>query len=263
MEEKTSTGRRFAISDIHGCLGAFRKMLELLDFQPEDTMYIIGDMIDRGPDPLGVIELVRSTPNMVALMGNHEWMMLQYLDGGEYKRSWALNGNSKMFRFLRQSTERKTGLTGEAKEIVDWVRGLPYWVELDDYILIHAGWNQEEVRDQLDEYKERNAALQDMLEDRDRMELVWARREFFEHPCAETVEQLTGKKKTVIYGHTPTPLLLGLSRADQAVIEPSENGDKINIDCGAAYGGNLACYDLDNGNVYYTRESSSTWRRWR
>ena len=236
------------MSDIHGCIHAFEKMLEKLDLQPEDTLYIIGDMIDRGPNSRAVIDLVRSASNMVPLMGNHEWMMLQYLDKGPYKRSWNRNGNHELRKWLDESKVSRGVLTEEAQEIVDWIRALPYWIELDDYLLIHAGWNQRTLAGRLYLYD----SLGDMLEDQDKMDLVWAREEFFPYYCGGTIEFFAERKKTVIFGHTPTVLVPDFGLAPRIWHDPS--GDKINIDCGAFYGGRLACLDLDTMEEYYTEE---------
>ena len=65
-------GHTYVMSDIHGMAELLEKMLRKIAFSPADMLYILGDMIDRGPDPAGVIELVASRKNIVALRGNHE-----------------------------------------------------------------------------------------------------------------------------------------------------------------------------------------------
>ena len=53
-------GRTYVMSDIHSMAELLERMLRKIAFSPEDTLYILGDMIDRGPDPAGVIELAAS-----------------------------------------------------------------------------------------------------------------------------------------------------------------------------------------------------------
>ena len=77
--------RRFAISDIHGCRATFEKMLtEVLQLQKEDTLYLLGDYIDRGPDSRGVIDhiwaLQKEGYQVHCLRGNHEQMLLDEVD---------------------------------------------------------------------------------------------------------------------------------------------------------------------------------------
>lgn len=69
----------YCISDIHGDLDSFRRMLKKIGFSPKDTLYLLGDAIDRGDRSLEVLRLVMETPNIVMLMGNHEQMMLDAL----------------------------------------------------------------------------------------------------------------------------------------------------------------------------------------
>ena len=51
-------GRTFVMSDIHGMAELLWEMLENIRFSESDTLYILGDMIDRGPDPGGVLDTV-------------------------------------------------------------------------------------------------------------------------------------------------------------------------------------------------------------
>ena len=62
----------YITSDAHGHLRALDQALEQAAPGADDTVYVLGDMIDRGPEPVGVINLVRSLPNVHVLMGNHE-----------------------------------------------------------------------------------------------------------------------------------------------------------------------------------------------
>ena len=71
----------YAISDIHGCYDKYIEMLQTINFSSEDTLYILGDMIDRGPDGFKIMLDAASRSNVVGLMGNHEAMALEALTG--------------------------------------------------------------------------------------------------------------------------------------------------------------------------------------
>ena len=69
----------YVMSDIHGDADRFHAMLEKIQLSPDDTLYILGDVIDRGPDGIPLLREIMAAPNMVMLLGNHEYMMLDYL----------------------------------------------------------------------------------------------------------------------------------------------------------------------------------------
>ena len=67
-------GRTYAISDVHGMGHLLDRMLEKIAFSEADRLYILGDLIDRGPDPAGVLDLA-----MERIMRTHLWIgMIQY-----------------------------------------------------------------------------------------------------------------------------------------------------------------------------------------
>lgn len=89
----------YAMSDIHGCLDAFKASLSTVDLDAEDSkLVLLGDYCDRGPDSLGVFELVmdlqkRYGDRVVALRGNHEEMFLEYIDevnDPNFTQAWIL-----------------------------------------------------------------------------------------------------------------------------------------------------------------------------
>ena len=75
---KSIKGKNYAISDIHGMYGSYIEVVSKL--KPEDTLYIVGDVIDRGPNGIKIIMDIiekqadtQNNPNIVFLCGNHEW----------------------------------------------------------------------------------------------------------------------------------------------------------------------------------------------
>ena len=62
----------YITSDIHGCYEEFMELLETIKFSKEDTLYILGDMIDRGPEPIKVLQYIMKQDNMKVILGNHE-----------------------------------------------------------------------------------------------------------------------------------------------------------------------------------------------
>ena len=54
----------YAMSDIHGCFDKYQEMLELIEFVPRDTLYVLGDVIDRGPDGIRILQDMNTRPNV-------------------------------------------------------------------------------------------------------------------------------------------------------------------------------------------------------
>ena len=71
------TGRLIAVGDIHGCHHEFSDLLQLLELQAGDRVVLLGDIVNRGPDSIKVIDLARVT-NAISLLGNHELRLLNY-----------------------------------------------------------------------------------------------------------------------------------------------------------------------------------------
>ena len=70
----------YVISDIHGCYQSYLKMLEKLKIRDSDTVYILGDTIDRGRDGIRVLQDMMMRPNIIPILGNHEYMAAHALD---------------------------------------------------------------------------------------------------------------------------------------------------------------------------------------
>ena len=69
----------YVMSDIHGNAERFNDVMGQINFQPEDTLYILGDVVDRYPAGIKIIRWIMKTPNVHMLLGNHEHMMLESL----------------------------------------------------------------------------------------------------------------------------------------------------------------------------------------
>lgn len=74
-------GRMFVCGDIHGCVGVLLTKLRMLGFDPKaDTLYALGDLVDRGPDSVAAVELL-DRPWFKSIKGNHEVMMEEAAEG--------------------------------------------------------------------------------------------------------------------------------------------------------------------------------------
>lgn len=64
----------YAISDVHGRYDKYVAMLRTINLRPDDTLYVLGDVVDRGPDPIGVLRDMAARPNVIPILGNHEFV---------------------------------------------------------------------------------------------------------------------------------------------------------------------------------------------
>ena len=70
----------YVISDIHGQYNMFIELLDKIDLKDTDTLYILGDVLDRGPHPIKTIRKLMEMPNAICLVGNHEFMAMKCLE---------------------------------------------------------------------------------------------------------------------------------------------------------------------------------------
>jgi serine/threonine protein phosphatase 1 len=136
---KPKQGRRWVIPDIHGCRQTFQYLLEnKIQLQKTDQLFLLGDYVDRGLDSGGVLDIILSLQDggyqVFPLRGNHEQMLLDSYC--EYETKFFL-------RYLK--FEKCFNIADEAGEIypqyLDFLNNLPYYYELEDFYLVHAGFN--------------------------------------------------------------------------------------------------------------------------
>lgn len=129
------TARTFAIGDIHGCDVAFEALLESLDLAKEDTVIVLGDAIDRGPDSARVMEMLLNLERhhrLVFVLGNHEQMMLEALEVGVHTSMWMMHGGEPTLESYGGKVENIP-----EHHLEFFTRSVPYW-ETETEIYVHA-----------------------------------------------------------------------------------------------------------------------------
>ena len=234
-------GKTYVLSDLHGHYEVFKAMLNKIDFDDQDTLYILGDVCDRGPRSLEIYFEIQKHKNMILLRGNHEIMMRESLmkdndiNSNPY-RLWQQNGGRQTVisyhRYLNkinidvdEYTKRRRTFF---KEMIDYIQSLPCYKEIrvngQDYLLIHAGINPDKT-----------------LEQQNEDDCAWMREYFY------TQKGLDGK--IIIFGHTPTCFISGKKNVD-VWFDPVYH-DKIGIDggLGSFNKGQLNCICLDTMEI--------------
>jgi len=214
-------GRIFAIGDIHGCYDKLRQLMERLPYDPKQgTLVFLGDYIDRGGQSRQVLDylcqLRRQAQKVIMLIGNHEYLMLQYHRTGDpallpFLRHLGIDKTLSSYGVSHpQSLQDMLFLPDEHRKLLDSL--LPYW-ETEEYIFVHAGLEPGVPLDQQD--------LSTLCEAR---------------PAFLSEEHDYGK--LVIFGHTAF---------DMPFVTPT----RIGIDTGAVYGNLLTALELPSLVFYH------------
>ena len=229
----------YVLSDIHGNLKRFDSIMDQIKLQPTDTLYILGDVVDRFPDGIKILRRIMKMPNVKMLLGNHEHMMINAIgncrDAAEEKiysdeqalRLWYRNGGQVTHDHLKRIRKEYRA------EVFEYIRQLPLNIDVAvngiKYKLVHASPLENYMSSYW--YSSRYSTLAEFA--------VWER-------WNETMPVPDGF--VMIFGHTPTCHF-------QSVVPWSIWGteEAIGIDCGCAYpDGRLACLRLDDMAVFYS-----------
>lgn len=229
----------YVMADIHGEYDKYIEMLELINFQDEDTLYVLGDVVDRGEQPIEVLMDMAERPNVYPIIGNHDQMAIDALsklmadisNGRTDKLSpdtmkafaeWRENGGAKTIEgFIKLSEE-------ERQDMLDYLCDFSLFeaVDIDDktFILVHSG---------LGDFDNKGKHLKNYTV----LDLAFTRvdyeRKYFDDDNI-----------FIVSGHIPTFKLCG----EDKIYKTHNN---ICIDCGAVYGKSLACLCLETMEEYY------------
>lgn len=231
----------YVISDIHGQYDMFMELLGKIKLKETDTLYVLGDVLDRGPHPIQTLRKLMEMPNAVCMVGNHELMALECLkflmkeitnmsiDELDEKMldnlvTWQYNGSKTTIdEFGKLDLQAK-------QDVIDFIGDLLLYEELTvngkDYLLVHAGLG--------------NFSPEKDIEDYSLHDLIWVRADYDVQYFDDTY---------VISGHTPTQTIEDNPRPGYIY----RKNNHIAIDCGAHYpGGRLAAICLDTGEEFYS-----------
>lgn len=213
----------FAIADLHGNWRLWARVR--LTLKPEDTLYVLGDAADRGPDGWAIIKDILKTPNAKYLLGNHDVMLLdtfiEDFDGFDTRNYWSCNGGFPTYSAIREDKN--------ADKYLKELAGMPYYYRYEntkgDIIhLTHAGFDPDKEVSELND-------------------LVWDRSHLV------TKEWRGADNEYCVFGHTPVPNFI------EGVVEVKDctallcGGHKIDIDNGCFATNVLPLLNLDTLEV--------------
>ena len=229
----------YVISDLHGCYDKYKQMLEKIELNNEDVLYVLGDIVDRGDGGIKILLDMMKRPNVVPMLGNHEYMAYSVLkkfnveitaynynshlnsEAIEMYENWMLNGGittSQAFAKLDKATR---------DSVIEYLGEFELFEEIEvngkTFVLVHGGLVGFEEDKDLAEY--------------DIHDIIWGRCDYARQYY---------KDKYLVTGHTPT---YNIDEIYKGRIYRQNN--HIAIDCGAVYGGRLGCICLDTLEEFY------------
>jgi len=218
--------RRFVIGDIHGCNKTLKRLIKIINFQKDDILFFLGDYINKGIDSYGVIEFLLNLKNnnyqVFFVRGNHEQEFLENISKDD--------PISNFYYAKEYNCQNLFTIDGFVKsEVVDFLNQTEFYFEIEDYFLVHAGFNFNSLH---------------FLDDINSMLYIrnWK------------IDEEKLKGKNVIFGHQPTEL----SKIFSAI---KNRKNKIPLDNGCVYRyrnfnknnqlGRLCCLELNSNWLYF------------
>lgn len=231
--------KTFVIGDVHGRCAQLHGLLGMIPrHDGEDTLVFLGDLIDRGPDAPGCVDLVmkmckENPERVICLRGNHEQMLLDFIEGSANLWITPVTGGERTFEQYvqkRLQVDKEQDLENARRDVeksvpaehLDFFNSLPYFHEDEYAIYVHAGLELEK--------HPRETSPQALL---------WMRDMSF---------YKNYRGKPCIFGHTPTPLLPLLGRLGRHGIYMSHSA--IGIDTGYNVQSPLSCLSLPDFALY-------------
>lgn len=205
--------RVFAIGDIHGCAAELEDLLRLMDPKENDLVVFLGDYIDRGPDSRRVIDIILALGakcEVVALRGNHEQMLLDFIESrsAEATENFLANGGRATLESYRNDNDEVI-IPGAH---IRFFKSLRHCHAVEDWLFVHAG-----VPD---------LPLELLSVERHGQDMLWIRNSF--------LRSQYNWGKTIVHGHTTCSA-------------PEVKSNRINVDTGCVYGGSLTAIELRSG----------------
>ena len=222
----------YAVSDIHGCYRQYKEVLEKIAFSDEDTLYVLGDVLDRGPEPLRVLEDMAGRYNVIPIIGNHEYMALTVLKSlmkeiTEDNYNKVLN-QEFMEKYSHWLSDGGQVTLDQFEFLLDYLEEFQLYEEFlldgNRYVLVHADIAGSVKDRPLDQYG---------IED-----LIFTRADY---------DKVYSDSYYLVTGHTPT-FKIG-AEYDGKIYRKNRH---IAIDCGCVYGGQLGAYCFDTGECIYS-----------
>ena len=229
----------YVMSDLHGQYEKYRKMLKKIRFNDDDDLYILGDVVDRGPQSVELLRDMSMRMNVFPILGNHDMtaaILLRKLCVEITEENYASQLNPEIMKILvmwqmdgGQSTldDFKNLLAEEREALIEYMEEFAPYETIDvggnNFILVHGGIP----------YEKKNLPLSKQTVN----ELITERPDYTMQYYNNTY---------LVTGHTPT---VNIGKEYEGRIY--RNNGHIAIDCGAGFNMPLGCIRLEDFTEFY------------
>lgn len=144
------------IGDVHGCYEALVALLTKLGYVKEGDAYVypngtrqlifLGDLIDRGPNIVKTLRLVKACVDVKSaqvVLGNHEFNLIAY--NTETPDGYLRKRDERNTQQLKETFAQFETYNDELHDYITWFKALPLFLELDEFRVVHACWDQEYI----------------------------------------------------------------------------------------------------------------------
>ena len=232
----------YCVADIHGNYEGYMELLEKINLRDEDTLYVLGDVIDRGKGGIKILQDMMMRYNVIPILGNHEYMAIHCMKFlcQEITEESIKNIDEQMIRGIMEwqnvggqvTIDAFHRLTLEEKlDIIDYIDEFSLYeediVNGKHYIMVHAGLCNFRPDRPLKDYKVH--------------ELIFKTPDY---------HRMYFPDKYLVTGHLLTRCIDGNNHQDKIY----RVNNHIAIDCGSGcrgHGGRLGCICLDTGEEFY------------
>ena len=231
------------LGDIHGTIVEFNQLLDKINYdQKTQRVILVGDLVDRGDDPLGCIRLARKL-NLECVLGNHESKMLRWR---KHELRKHLTGQDNPMQSVNE--KRKEEWESFSQEDLDWMYSLPLTIDCGNgWNILHGGLEPKSSFQEQDpekiiraRYIDKNGKAKALKPDKSMPEETkfWA--------------TVWNGKESVIFGH---------SVFQEPTFFVNENNICVGIDTGCVYGNKLTAYNLTKNKFTFVKAEKAYYKK--
>ncbi|MEI7492494.1 MAG: metallophosphoesterase [Bacteroidota bacterium] len=217
--------RSFVIGDIHGNYKALTEIFRKSGFDYEkDFLVSLGDLVDRGPEPVKVVDELMKVRNLVCVQGNHDYWCIEYLKTGKKTPDWLFQGGQ--FTINDYVKHPDAG----SRHLDFYSTALLFYIDQKNRLFVHAGF------DRFRPFESQKS---------DRLTLLWDRSLYRAAIEYKEEGKVFGEFSEIFIGHSPTQLIMQ--------DKPTRLANLWMMDTGAGHRCLLSMMDLDSKEFWQVK----------